>query len=156
MGKTFLKDINAGRRYPRDSDIKNLLKYIAGKNGKKATVRYYNGKGLPKDPGLAAKRMIIIQKYFGKTDKRRVYHFVLSFPETVTDVIHVRLAAENVADFFYKTHQVYYGVHEDTDNLHVHFAVNAVSYVDGKKWHHSKNELKKIEEKIEGIIDELI
>lgn len=156
MGKIIFIDVDADGQYPKDRDIRNLLRYIAGKNGTKEEVRYCNGKGLPKNPNKAAEGMVLIQKYFGKANKRRAYQFILSFREIMEDANYVKLVAERVAEIFYETHQVYYGVHEDTDNLHVHFAVNAVSYVDGKKWHHSKKDLKRIEGRIESIMDELL
>lgn len=156
MGKIILKEYDAKGRYPQNRDIRNLIRYIAGRNGIKEEVRYYSGKGLPKDPDKAAEAMVKVQKYFGKANKRRAYQFILSFEKSMEDANYVKLVAERVAELFYETHQVYYGVHEDTDNLHVHFAVNAVSYVDGKKWHHSKKELKEIETWVEGVAAELL
>ena len=156
MGKIIFIDVDAKGRYPKDKDIENLLRYIAGQNDTKEETRYCQGKGLPKNPQKAAKRMVLIQKYFGKANGRRVYHFILSFPKTMEDANFAKLVADRVAEFFFETHQVYYGVHENTDCLHVHFAVNAVSYVDGRKWHHSKKDLKEMEKKIEDIMDELL
>ena len=50
-----------------------------------------------------------------------------------------------IADIFSGQYQVYYGVHEDEAHLHIHYAINAVSYVDGKKWHKSRKEIEKLE-----------
>ena len=43
---------------------------------------------------------------------------------------------------------MYYGIHEDTKDLHVHYAINAVSYVDGKKWHKNRREIQEMEMQI--------
>ena len=59
-----------------------------------------------------------------------------------------KLAAMGIAGMFSGQYQVYYGVHEDTECLHIHFAINAVSHMDGKKWHKSRKELKEIEAQI--------
>ena len=48
-------------------------------------------------------------------------------------------------DIFSGQYQVYYGIHEDEAHLHIHYAINAVSYVDGKKWHKSRKEIEKLE-----------
>lgn len=142
--------------YPEDRDITKLLKYISGECKKKEKVRYCNGLGVPLEPQKAADRMKRIQKYYNKARQRRIYHFFMSFPEEIDDVNGVILAADNAAEIFYETSQVYYGVHEDTDNLHVHFAVNAVSYRDGKKWHKSKKELEMLKERIRNETDEIL
>lgn len=146
--------------YPHDKDIKNLMRYIAGETEEKEKVRYCGGKGVPKKQRKAADRMIAVQKYFRKTNKRRVYHWIVSFPEYINDVNCIKIIAENIADIFFEKYQVYYGIHEDTDNLHIHLAVNAVSYVDGLKWHKSKKEFElfkcKIQEETENELQELL
>ena len=110
MGKIILKDVDAEGRYPKDRDIENLLRYIAGQNGTKAETRYCQGKGLPKNPKKAAKRMVLIQKYFGKANRRRAYHFVLSFQKTMEDANFAKLVADRLAEVFMETQKVYYGV----------------------------------------------
>lgn len=140
--------IDIGKHYPQNSDIRKLFVYIAGKNRNKQNVRYYGGRGVSKNPWKAAENMIKIQKYFNKDKQRRIYHFVVSFSEKIEDVNCIKLVAENLAEIFWEKYQVYYGVHEDTTNLHIHFAVNAVSYLDGKKWHQSKKEFEKFKHKL--------
>ena len=146
--------------YPRNKDIKNLMKYIAGETEEKEKVKYCGGKGIPKKQDKAADRMIAVQKYFRKTNKRRIYHWIVSFPEQVKDVNCIKIIAENIVGLFFENYQVYYGVHEDTDNLHIHLAVNAVSYVDGLKWHKSKKEFevirRRIKEEAETVLLELL
>ena len=67
-----------------------------------------------------------------------------------------KIIAENITDMFFRKYQIYYGVHEDTENLHIHFAVNTVSYVDGKKFHQSKKEFgvmkKDMEQSIQNVL----
>lgn len=144
--------------YPCKRDIKNLINYIAGKTEGKEEVKYCGGKGVPKNLDEVVNSMIAVQKYFRKTEKRRIYHWIISFPEYVKDVNCIKIIAENMADIFFENYQVYYGIHEDTDNLHIHLAVNAVSYVDGLKWHKSKKEFEatkcKIREEAEEILME--
>lgn len=129
-----------GEYYQKNSDVRNLIKYIAGDCAGKEKVRYCNGRGLPKDSKMAADKLIWVQKYYNKDNKRRLYHFIVSFDETVDDPNCIKMVAEALAEKFFEKSQVYYGVHEDSDNLHIHFAVNSVSYRDGKKWHMNKRE----------------
>ena len=139
--------------YVKDEDIRNLFRYIAGEcDSKKEHTRYCCGEGVSLKPEKAARQMILVQKAFkkaarksGKRANRRIYHYMVSFPPSMDDANCAKLAAIEIASMFSGQYQVYYGVHEDTKCLHIHFAVNAVSYVDGKKWHKSRKELKEME-----------
>lgn len=141
--------------YKADSDIETLLAYIAGETKNKEKTRYYNGRGLAKDCKKAAKAFIKVQRKYGKAKQRRLYHLFISFPEQVDDANFVKMVAENIANFLFDKHQIYYGVHEDTDNLHIHIAINAVSYVDGKKWHQNKKEFEEMKRKIRKVVEEI-
>jgi hypothetical protein len=129
---------------PKDNDICRLLKYTVakGRNEGKEKTLFCNGKGVSKDSDKAIKQMIQVQKYYKKDNHRRMYHIVVSFPSDMTSEERIKHWAESIAEMFFERYQVYYGIHTSTDNLHIHFAVNAVSYVDGKKWHLSKKEMK--------------
>lgn len=61
--------------------------------------------------------------------------------------------AKKVAALLWEEHQVYYAIHNSTDNKHIHFAINAVSYKTGKKWHKSKIELAELKGRIQNIWD---
>lgn len=66
---------------------------------------------------------------------RALWHFVLSFDNyTESDITPVM--AYNIAGrilTLFDGHQAIYAVHEDTDNLHVHFMINATSFYNGRK-----------------------
>ncbi len=141
--------------YPQNSDMRNLITYIAGECKGKEKVRYCNGKDISKRAEKAAGQMIKLQKLFGKANKRRLYHFIVSFPGDEDDANFVKLAAEKIVGLVFKDYAVYYGVHEDTECLHIHFAVNAVSHVDGKKWHKNKKEFEKMKKEILQIVEEV-
>lgn len=141
--------------YSGDDDIKKLMAYIAGETEDKEKTRYYNGRGLPRNYEKAAKTIIKVQRSMKKAKQRRIYHLFISFPGEVDDVNYVKLVAESVANMLFEKHQIYYGVHEDTDNLHIHLAINAVSYIDGKKWHQSKKEFGKMKQEIHKIACEV-
>ena len=53
------------------------------------------------------------------------------YPVSIKDK--VLSEAKKVSDKIGEEFQNIYGLHEDTDNLHVHFAINSVNYKTGKK-----------------------
>ena len=130
------------KHYSHNAGIKKLYKYIAGKgsNKNKEADIYIGAKGLSRKHDKAALQVINIQNALNKAKGRRIYHIVVSFPKDIKDYDMVREAADSIADFLFDDYQVYYAVHHSTDNLHIHFGVNAVSYLTGRKWHNSKKE----------------
>lgn len=150
--------------YRGNQDILRLFRYIAGEcDSKEERTRYCCGAGVSAKPDKAAMQMIKLQMLYKKAAQRyggkvcrRIYHYMLSFPHSMDDANCANLAAAEVADIFSGEYQVYYGVHEDTKNLHIHYAINSVSYVDGKKWHKSKKEMEELEawmkEKARGVL----
>lgn len=145
-----------GKTYERDGDIRRLLCYIAGEcNSKNERTHYCRGEGVSYKPEEAAEQMIYIQKSHKKVARkkakrkcRRIYHYIVSFPPSMDDANGVLQAAVGIAGIFSEEYQVYYGVHEDKECLHIHFAINAVSYMSGKKWHMSMNQLEEMENEI--------
>lgn len=139
--------------YRGNRDILRLFRYIAGEcDSKEEHTRYCCGAGVSTKPDKAAMQMIKLQMLYKKATQRyggkacrRIYHYMVSFPLSMDDANCAYLAATEIAGIFSGQYQVYYGVHEDTRNLHIHFAINAVSYVDGKKGHKSKKEMEELE-----------
>ncbi len=136
--------------YGTENDMVSLLQYIAaeGSNRKKEIVLKSRGKGVSSKPVKAAGQMQAVQRIYGKESKRRMYHLIVSYPEDMKEKAAILHAAEQIADMLFENHQVFYGIHTSTENWHIHYAINAVSYNMGKKWHQSKNEFKEMKEKI--------
>lgn len=138
--------------YSKDKDIKNLIAYIAGQGKNKETERvsYIGYKGLPKCPRSAAERIIATQKIHRKDYKRRLYHAIISFPDCITDKKVVEAIGEEVSSMIYNDgYSNYCGLHTSSGNLHLHFAINAVNYRSGKKWHKSKSQFIEYKKEIE-------
>lgn len=67
-------------------------------------------------------------------DDRKYYHFVFSPDQSdQVDAKTCQAAAEQFAEEFFKNYQCVIATHEDTDTVHSHIIVNAVSFVDHKK-----------------------
>lgn len=75
-----------------------------------------------------------IKKKFGKLNGRKVFHLCLSYPDNTSETKNKALAdAHKFSKSIGSHYQNVYGLHEDTDNIHVHFAINSVDYTSGKK-----------------------
>lgn len=135
--------------YKNESAIKNLIVYIF--QIKKGGARYIGGRNVRYGTAQQiAKNMKQIQELYGKDNGRRMYHYILSFSTFPTEETAKKLSfiAEHIIDTYFKGTQIIYGVHEDTDNLHVHFTFSAV-LLDGYKWNCRQKDFKKLKENIE-------
>ena len=92
-------------------------------------------------PDTSYQEMINVKKQFFKTDGIQCFHSVQSFakgeitPEQAHE-IGMKLAEELWGDKF----QVVVTTHLNTDNLHNHFILNSVSFLDGKRFCNTKKD----------------
>lgn len=156
MGKLIIK-MNENH-YPQDKDIKRLIAYIdgEGRNGDEQKILYTGANGVKRDCREAAKQFIQVQRALGKTSGRRAYHMVVSFEENLVNPDIVMQASKAIGEEIFQNYQVFFGIHASTDNLHTHFAINAVSYVDGNKWHTNKPELQEFKEDILELVNNVM
>lgn len=77
--------------------------------------------------------MVLVKEYYHKTPKRMMRHFVVSFENKVS-AYDAYILGYQIAAYYSGRYQIVFGVHEDTDNVHIHFAFNTVSFVDGLKY----------------------
>lgn len=123
-----------GSRYT-DTELQALTDVIDyAEDGAKTHNKVYVS-GINLSPDIARDQMVMTKLQFGKTDKILVYHGYQSFlPGEVTlDMAHeigVKLAERLWGDRF----QVLVTTHLDHEHIHNHFCLNAVSFVDGKKF----------------------
>jgi hypothetical protein len=119
--------------YKNDDAIERVVSYILRLNNK-----WVGGVGLERYTETAAiTRFQTVQGIYSKLlgidkDFKKVLHFYMSFnkcyPLSITDVYEI---AQEVAYKHFTGSQCIFAVHTDTGHLHVHFAVNTVTY-DGK------------------------
>lgn len=115
--------------YPTVYDIENVIRYV----WRMAYCAPWGAVGVyPLTYDKVREAYLFVQDWFGKTEGRRVMHMMVSFPKK-TDIIEVESYAKKMVMEIGKRYQLVWGVHTDTSNLHIHLAINAVSYVDGKK-----------------------
>lgn len=132
----IIKILNGGGRYFNDDAPELLINYIL--DSRKTLSGYYGG-SIPCE--FATKRMHETCEKFGKTDGIKVRHFILSFrPYEIGSPSDVDDIARYVIEYFGGEYEIVYGVHENRRILHVHFAMNNVSFVDGHRYRGTKKE----------------
>lgn len=78
---------------------------------------------------------------FGKNKGKRVRHSVLSFEkrEHVTPE-EADTYAQKIVSHYAPEYQVGYAVHTNTEDIHIHFVMNQISYADGHRYRGKKRE----------------
>lgn len=89
----------------------------------------------PYDPDKMLEQMQFVKRAYGKSDGnyRQLRHIIIS-PDPqwgITVDVAYRMAYD-IAKFYGNRYQICFGVHMDTDHVHIHMIQNTVSYVDGK------------------------
>lgn len=89
-----------------------------------------------------------VQAYHRNAKGRRVYHMIVSFSrdeEMLFRLKDYRKMGYQISSYFdNQHHQTAFALHENTDNFHIHFAVNAVDYVTGNKYHMQRSNYKQV------------
>lgn len=139
--KLIIKQIN--KKYDTERALENVLRYIirekcSEEEGEVVCWKAFGASG--RNIGNAIRQFIKIQEMAGKDSKKRVRHFIISFPKCVNRIKEAVAVADAVAAFIFRDYQVIYAVHEKEKIFHIHFAVNPVSYRTHKKWHMSRQE----------------
>jgi len=114
----------------------NVIDYVSNKD-KTDNKKYVSGINCL--PETAFREMSIVKKQYNKTNGILGFHAYQSFKgcEVTNDEAHeigIRLAEELWGDRF----RVIVATHTNTKNVHNHFFINSVSFVDGKKYYDNK------------------
>lgn len=149
----------------RHFSIKNsplaTLKYITGET-KKQKAAIVTGINCSDDPESAYIEMKMCYVHyagekFHRTSKPvgkehlKMHHYVISFKgQEVTPQEADRIAQEWAKAVFGDNFQILIATHTDTDNIHVHLAVNAFG-MNGKRWLDNKKTMNLCREKINAI-----
>ena len=120
------------------SRLDRLIDYAI--NGEKTENKLYVS-GINCMPDTAFYEMDNTKKQFFKTGGIECYHGYQSFAEGEVTAeqaheIGVKIAEEIWGDRF----QVIVSTHLNTDNIHNHFVLNSVSFIDGKRFCNTKND----------------
>lgn len=133
---------------PEHSDRDSLEDVIAYAGREEATNMRQLVWGINCTPKNARKEMLAVKEQYGKLDGTIAYHGYQSFkegevtPEQAHE-IGIALATELWGDRY----QVLVATHLDKDShIHNHFVINTVSWVDGIKFHRTKEDYQRMRE----------
>lgn len=135
--------------YKNKECIKNLIEYVL--QTKLGGARYIGALNVQYGtPKKIAKSIELIQKLCKKDNGRRMYHYILSGKGSYTndDARQLYRVAEWIVQKYFGNTQIIYAVHENTENLHVHFVFSAV-LINGYKWNCRRKEFSELKRAIE-------
>lgn len=141
--------------YTDKKSVETLIRYAVIDKKTGGLVRYYGGLGVCTDRGIdfISAQFWLVKRVFGKTEGRQVRHIYVSFsPDEHVGPVCASQIAFLIAQYYGNRFQILYGIHEDTDNLHIHFILNTVSYIDGKKFNEGFMETRALKEHVNNII----
>jgi len=143
--------------YTNKTVIQNEIQYITNPN---KTVGLIGGLGVtPFDPEKMIEQMICVKKGFDKYESgyRQIRHIVVSFHKkwNVTPQSAWAIAYE-IAWYYAGKYQICFGIHQNTDNLHIHFIQNTVSYIDGKLFSGGPLEFNKFQQYVNQVFGRFI
>lgn len=129
---------NEDKTEAKDSFIDNLHKDITNNDISSELNNYVSG--INCSPKYAFEEMKLVKESFGKDNGILGYHAFQSFKEgevnpELAHKVGIQLAEEMWGDRF----QVLISTHTNTENIHNHFVINSVSFLDGKKCEYSRS-----------------
>lgn len=123
------------KMYPEKADLERVIKYVAGEGREKKNVATKGGINiLMSTSEFVAFQFWKTKEIYEKIDGRLLIHFIISFDNIKIDNNKAILITEKLCRLFGGRFQIFWAVHQDTDNLHVHCVINSVSCMDGKKY----------------------
>ncbi len=131
MERTDKELIVFGGEYKNPDACENVIRYVFRQ---KSSSPIGGNAVYPIETENVIDQFQLIKEGYHKMNGRQVFHFCLSYPDNSDDrKILAYEDAKQVSQMIGREFQNVYGIHEDTDHVHVHFAVNSVSYRNGKK-----------------------
>jgi len=120
--------------YDSEKAADKLVHYV-----KKHAISYGGG---AVDPNHAAEQMAMVRRVFDQQNGSLMYHFILAFSEAeskhISNAAELLFGANYICKYFASDYQIIFGIHHHNERLHVHFAMNRVSFIDGQKYRSDK------------------
>ena len=122
----IFKKVKRNKGKSKEANIRDLVNYIT--NGENEKVFYANGIGFSSNnPNVQREEMVSLAAEAPRSWSP-VYHYILSFQEgekptkqQVDEAVIILMKHMGLKD-----HQAIYALHQDTDNYHIHIAVNRI------------------------------
>lgn len=138
--------------------LDGIVKYIASNEEHNDLVLAYRAVGA--DPFRATRDMLLVKAAYNKRGGNEYVQIIVSLMEVEIicqdDVARFQSASRAIADMMFNNYccQIAYAVHGNTDNLHAHFVINSVRYVDGYKLQLGKKELFQLKTIVSDILNQ--
>lgn len=141
----ILKIVNRRNGKRKRSHLAGVIKYVL--RTEKTEEKLIYGQNL--EPERAYQMMMETKDLFNKRKGMDYFHFVLSYPPN--EKITPEQALEQAKELLERTkkfrgYETLVAVHRDKKHIHVHFIVNSVNFVDGRKFHLSRKELEALKQ----------
>ena len=138
--------------YCNENAVENVIGYIFDEC--KMPHKIIGGIGVScDDKETAISQFKMVKEFYRNQKGKKVIHFWVSFEKqeilSVEEYLHIGYM---IADFFDENYQIIFALHENTDNDHLHFVVNTVSYKTGKKLRWHKGDRQRLMSWIESIV----
>ena len=143
-------------KYHDDEAFESVISYCI--RPEKTPTDWIGGFGV--NINQAAFEMKRLAKAYGKESGLRLRHMVLSFSAEETKQLGAHALetiykiAAYAAGYYGMEHQIIYAVHEDAKNYHVHFVMNTVSFLDGKKYRGNKGDYYRFQAYLKSFLQE--
>lgn len=122
-------------KYKDEESVSNVLKYIA-KEGDKSKAPYTYGVMCSGNYEQASVDFNRTQELYDKEPATKIRHFAIS-PNGTCSVDELKEWMIQLGELFDaqclgNEYQMFFGIHVDKQNPHIHFALNPISYENGK------------------------
>ncbi len=143
--------IHAPHQYHDQSAIDDVVSYCLQE--RKTPQNLIFARGI--DPQYAASEMHDVAAAYQKDSGLRLRHSILSFAsnENVSAAEAAEIAQEAIG-YYGDKYQIISAVHEDTDDIHIHFVMNQVSYIDGSRYSGKKSDYYQYQKYLKRILSE--
>lgn len=147
------KTKNSEKLYHNKDAVHNLIHYAF--EPEKTPHRIWGGIGASIiDESTAIEHFLKVKEIFRNTKGKQLIHFWVSFEngeiENLQDYLSV---GYEIADFFKGQYQVVFALHENTETYHIHFVVNTVNFITGKKLRWQKGSWRRLQKYITCIMN---
>lgn len=141
----YVQDENKTEPGRQPDTLDAVLSYV-GRGDKTNAQQFVSGINCA--PDVARTEMMAVKRHFSKTDGIVAFHGYQSFaPGEVTPELAHEIGVQLANELWGTTYQVVIATHLDKEHhIHNHFALNSVSFVDGKKFHSDAKFLHRLQE----------
>ena len=147
----ILKIVNEAGKYHDNRALATVIDYC--RKPEKVENGYVGG--IACNPLQAVIEMETLASLYNKNDGLRLRHMCLNFePNELTEPFTAYVIGHQAAMYYGYDYQIFYGVHQDKEHIHIHFVMNTVSYRSGLKYQGTKKDYYDYQNHLRAILSE--